>query len=452
MSGLAAACVFPGFPGLEPPDWIRRRLQEGLGGVVLFAWNVRDPEQVVGLVALLRAERPEVVVAIDEEGGDVTRLEATTGSSYPGNLALGAVDDVELTRRVASSMGAELRAVGVDLNLAPVADVLANAASGIVGVRSFGSDASLVARHVGAFVEGLQEAGVAACAKHFPGHGDVAEDSHFDLPVVDTVSEDALLPFRAAISAGVRAIMSAHIVVRAAGEEPATLNRVLLHDLLRDDLGFEGMAITDAVEMGAISATTGPADAAVRALLAGADAVCLGHDLADEETGAAIRALTDRVPEERLAEAAERVARVRMEGPSAEVDRAVGLEAARRALFVEGEPTRGADVVVELAPAPTMAAGEVPSSLASRLPDAERVVLHDGSQLPALDGRRVVVVLRNAHLHEWQQQVAYALLENSGTVVVETGVPLWRPPEAHAYIATHGAASVNLDAAAERLS
>ena len=452
MSGLAAACVFPGFPGLEPPDWIRRRLQEGLGGVVLFAWNVRDPEQVAGLVASLRSERPEVVVAIDEEGGDVTRLEASTGSSYPGNLALGAVDDVELTRRVAASMGAELRAVGVDLNLAPVADVLANAASGIVGVRSFGSDASLVARHVGAFVEGLQEAGVAACAKHFPGHGDVAEDSHFDLPVVDTVSEDALLPFRAAISAGVRAIMSAHIVVRAAGEEPATLNRVLLHDLLRDDLGFEGMAITDAVEMGAISATTGPADAAVRALLAGADAVCLGHDLADEETGSAIRALTDRVPEERLAEAAERVARVRIEGLSAEADRAVGVEAARRALLVEGDPPRGADVVVELAPPPTMAAGEVPTSLASRLPGAERVVLHEGSPTPSLDGRRLVVVLRDAHLHEWQRQLAEALLERAGGVVVETGVPLWRPPRAIAYIATHGAARVNLDSAAERLS
>ena len=138
---LAAACVFPGFPGLEPPDWVRRRLQQGLGGVVLFAWNVRDPEQVARLVEALRAERPDVVVAIDEEGGDVTRLEAATGSSYPGNLALGAVDDVDLTRRVASSMGAELRAVGVDLNLAPVADVLANTGSGIVGVRSFGSDA-----------------------------------------------------------------------------------------------------------------------------------------------------------------------------------------------------------------------------------------------------------------------------------------------------------------------
>ena len=452
MNELAAACVFPGFPGLEPPDWVRRRLSEGLGGVVLFAWNVRDPEQVAGLVDALRAERSEVVVAIDEEGGDVTRLEAATGSSYPGNLALGAVDDVDLTRRVASSMGAELRAVGVDLNLAPVADVLANTASRIVGVRSFGSEPELVARHVAAFVTGLQEAGVAACAKHFPGHGDVAEDSHFDLPVVDSVREDALMPFRAATAAGVRAIMSAHIVVRAAGHEPATLSRALMHDLLRDELGFEGMAITDAVEMGAISAKTGPDEAAVRALLAGADAVCLGHDLGDEETGDVIRALAAGVPEERLAEAAQRVASVRIPDAAADADRAVGLEAARRALLVEGDPPRGADVVVELAPPPTMAAGEVPSSLASRFPAAEALVLHEGAAAPALDGRPLVLVVRDAHVHEWQRQLAESLLDRSSAVVVETGVPVWRPARASAYVATRGAARVNLDAAAERLA
>jgi beta-N-acetylhexosaminidase len=270
--------------------------------------------------------------------------------------------------------------------------------------------------------------------------------------VVETVRESALLPFRAAISAGVRAIMSAHIVVLDAGEEPATLNRALLHDLLREELGFEGMAITDAVEMGAISATTGPGDAAVRAVLAGADAVCLGHDLADEETGAVIDALAERVPEERLAEAAARVAGVRISDGSAEPDRAVGLEAARRGLRVEGEPPSGADVVIELAPPPTMAAGEVPASLASRFPAAESIVLAEGSQAPFLDRRRVVLVVRNAHLHEWQRQLAETVLQSSGGVVVETGVPLWHPPGATAYLATHGAARVNLDAAAERLS
>src|SRR5688500_4008695 len=382
---LAAGCVFPGFPGHEPPDWVRRRLQDGLGGVVLFAWNVGDPEQLARLTAALRAERPEVVIAIDEEGGDVTRLEAATGSSYPGNLALGTVDDTALTRRVATALGADLRSVGVDLNLAPVADVLSNIRSPIVGVRSFGSESELVARHVAAFVEGLRDAGVAGCAKHFPGHGDAAEDSHVALPAVDELRPDALLPFRSAIEAGVRATMSAHRVGRSAGPDPAARHPSPLPDLLREELGFEGMVMTDALEMKAISGGLAPDEAAVRALTAGADAVCLGHDLGDEAVAEVIRSLADRVPEERLAEAAARVAAVAVEGAPAPADRAVGLEAARRALLVEGEPPRGGRLlVVQLAPPPTIAAGHVPASLASRLPGAEQIVLQEGSEPPPL--------------------------------------------------------------------
>ena len=431
-----AALVFAGFPGPVPPDWLRRRLQEGLGGVVLFAWNVVDAEQVAELTATLRAENPEVIVAVDEEGGDVTRLEAATGSSYPGNLALGYVDDAELTRRVATALGSDLRAAGIDLDLAPVADVLANTDSPIVGVRSFGSDPELVARHVAAFVTGLQEAGVAACAKHFPGHGDAAEDSHVALPVVEELRPEALLPFRAAIDAGVRAIMSAHLVVRGADDVPATLSRRLLHDLLRGELGFEGLVITDALEMEAISATTGVGEAAVRAVSAGADAVCLGHDLGIEAVGEVVRALAERVPEERLVEAAARVAQVGVEG-SAEVDRDVGMEAARRALLVEGElDVPWPPVVVELPSEPTIAAGDVPASLAALLPS--------GAQAEG----RPVVVLRNAHLHPEQREAAEA---RPGAVVVETGVPVWRPSRASAYLATFGAGRVNLLAASERL-
>ena len=432
LERLAAACVFPGFPGPAPPDWLRRRLQEGLGGVVLFAWNVAGPEQVAALTAALRAERPEVVVAIDEEGGDVTRLEAATGSSYPGNLALGAVDDVDLTRRVATALGADLRAAGIDLDLAPVADLLANTDSPIVGVRSFGSDPGLVARHVAAFVSGLQAAGVAACAKHFPGHGDVAEDSHVALPTVDELRAEALLPFRAAIAAGVRAIMSAHIVVLSLGGEPATLSRAILHDVLRGELGFEGLVISDALEMAAISATTGVGEAAVRAVSAGADAVCLGHDLGDDAVGEAVRALAEQVPEERLAEAAARVASVRVAGSATE-DREVGLEAARRALLVEGDiRVPWPPVVVEPTFEPTIAAGVIPASLAAHI------------QGTGAEGRPVVV-LRDAHRHPEQRQVP------AGAVVVETGVPVWRPPAAAGYIATYGAARVNLAAAVESL-
>ena len=196
----AAGCLLASFPGHQAPDWIRRWLVRGLGGVVLFGDNVRDGEQVAEMTGVLRGEHPDLVVAIDEEGGDVTRLEAASGSSYPGNLALGFVDDVELTRSVAGAIAGELRAAGVTLNLAPVADVNSNPRNPVIGVRSFGSQPELVARHVAAFVTGTQERGVAACAKHFPGHGDTALDSHLELPLVDddqnTLVAGPLLPFR----------------------------------------------------------------------------------------------------------------------------------------------------------------------------------------------------------------------------------------------------------------
>ena len=140
LGRLAAACLCPSFPGHTVPAWVERWLERGLGGITLFAYNVRDPEQLAALTAALRERRPELLVSIDEEGGDVTRLEADRGSSYPGNLALGVVDDVELTEQVASAIGADLARVGVNLNLAPVADVNSDPRNPVIGVRSFGSD------------------------------------------------------------------------------------------------------------------------------------------------------------------------------------------------------------------------------------------------------------------------------------------------------------------------
>ena len=202
LDRLAAACLQPSFPGHVVPEWVARWLERGLGGITLFAYNVGDPGQLAELTAALRAERPELLISIDEEGGDVTRLEAEHGSSYPGNLALGAVDDVALTEAVASAIAGELASAGVNLNLAPVADANTNPLNPVIGVRSFGSDPDLVARHVAAFVAGTQRQGVAACAKHFPGHGDTAADSHRELPVIGGDLDGALLPFRAAIARG----------------------------------------------------------------------------------------------------------------------------------------------------------------------------------------------------------------------------------------------------------
>ncbi len=463
LDRLALACVLPGFEGPVAPDWLRRRLAEGLGGVVLFGWNVESAEQLRSLTDALRSEG-DVLVGIDEEGGDVTRLEVATGSSYPGNAALGAVDDVELTERVAASIGADLAEVGVNMNLAPVADVNTNPLNPVIGVRSFGSDPELVARHVAASVRGLQAAGVAACAKHFPGHGDTSEDSHHELPVVESLEEAALAPFRACIDAGVRSIMTAHIVVRSLGETPATMSRELLHDLLRDELAYDGLVITDALEMKAISATVGVEEGAVRAIAAGADALCLGHDLFDESVVAVRDALvaavrSGRLPESRLAEAAERVrgtaAWASRGGSGERVGREVGRDAADRALRLVGETSlTGPPLVVELEPEPGMAAGRLPETpgdwFRNVVPEAE-IVRSAEAASASVNGRQVVVLTRDAHRHEWVRRAIEELVDRAaGAVVVELGLPYWHP-SAGGFVATYGAGRVNVEAAAEAL-
>jgi beta-N-acetylhexosaminidase len=457
LEPAAAACVFPGFEGLEVPDWLGRGLAGGLGGVVLFARNIRDTEQLDALTASLRAERPELLIAIDEEGGDVTRLEAATGSSFPGNLALGAVNDVALTHRVAAAIGGELASSGVNLDLAPVADVIVDPANPIVGVRSFGSDPELVARHVAAFVEGLQDVGVAACAKHFPGHGETAADSHLELPTAhadrDTLLARALSPFAAAVEAGVRAVMTAHALFPALDAEPATLSPGLI-GLLRSELGFSGLVLTDALEMRAISGTVGLEEGGVLALAAGADALCLGAERTPSEVEGVQTAILEavrngRLPEERLREAASRVAETAAwaSSPKPHRDREAGAEAARRALRAEGDTTLDAEpVVVELRPVPTIAAGASLHGL-GELMQAETIRLREGDALPPVDpARPLVLVLRDSHRHRWQRELVVP-----GSIVVETGLPEWRPAAARGFVATHGAGRANLEAAAELL-
>ena len=465
LERLAAACLLPGFAGLQPPDWLRRRLADGLGGVVLFARNIRDAEQVAALTAALRAEREDVVVAIDEEGGDVARLDGGRGSAYPGNNALGAVDDVGLTERVAAAMGADLRAAGVNLDFAPVADVASNPSNPVIGVRSFGAEPALVARHVVAFVEGLQGAGVSACAKHFPGHGATAEDSHVELPLLARTLEELraeeLVPFRAAIDAGVAAVMTAHIRVPDLDDVPATLSRAILTGLLREELGFRGLIVTDALEMGAISGTLPVEEAAVRALAAGADALCLGHDLEDEACGRILSAVEDavaagRLGEERLGEAAGRVAAVGSSvaaAPGAVGEGAVGLEAARRALEWEGRVALARPpLVVELRPRANIAAGRARHGLGDVLSSARVVAVDHPRDVDVPADRQLVVVVRDAHRYAWARDAVERLLaQTADAVVVETGLPVWRPNGAAGYVATHGGGRVNLEAAAERL-
>ncbi|KUO16995.1 glycoside hydrolase family 3 protein [Streptomyces dysideae] len=476
----ALTVLQPGFTGTTAPDWLLRRLGEGLASVGLFGRNIASAEQVAALTAQLRAERDDILVAIDEEGGDVTRLEVRTGSSFPGNHALGAVDDVELTRQVASELGRRLAACGVNLNWAPSADVNSNPSNPVIGVRSFGADTTLVARHTAAYVTGLQSAGVAACTKHFPGHGDTAVDSHHALPRIDAdrsvLSERELSPFRAAFAAGTRAMMTAHILVPALDpDRPATLSRRILTDLLRGELGYDGLIVTDGMEMQAISGTYGIERGSVLAIAAGADAICVGGGLADDET---VRRLRDalvaavrsgELPEERLAQAAERVrALARWTAATAPaaadgVPADIGLVAARRALTVTGGPVpftplTEAPYVAALTPVANIAVGDetpwgLAAELARLLPGTETGSFAGDDAateaLRAAGARRVVAVVRDEHRHPWMAAALDALLAaRPDTIVVEMGVPQ-APPRGALHIATHGAARVCGRAAAE---
>ncbi|MEV7982314.1 glycoside hydrolase family 3 N-terminal domain-containing protein [Streptomyces sp. NPDC086519] len=475
----ALTVLQPGFTGTTAPDWLLRRLGEGLAAVGVFGRNIVSAEQLAALTAQLRAERDDVLVAIDEEGGDVTRLEVRTGSSFPGNHALGAVDDPELTRQVALELGRRLAACGVNFNWAPSADVNSNSANPVIGVRSFGADQDLVARHTAAYVTGLQAAGVAACTKHFPGHGDTAVDSHLAVPRIDATAEvlraRELVPFRAAVAAGTRAVMSAHILVPALDpSRPGTLSHRVLTDLLRGELGYDGLIVTDGIEMRAIAGTYGIEHGSVLAIAAGADAICVGGGLSDDET---VRRLRDalvaavrsgELPEERLADAAQRVralANWTATAPAAHPDPAltdIGLVAARRALHVTrvdpSAPPTGPFFVAALTPETNIAVGtETPWGVAvelTRLLPGTETGSFAGADaghaaITAAGERRVVAVVRDEHRHPWMGRALDTLLKaRPDTIVVEMGLPQAAPRGA-LHIATHGAARVCGVAAAE---
>ncbi|WP_370947127.1 glycoside hydrolase family 3 protein [Amycolatopsis sp. cg5] len=474
---LAESVLLPGFAGTTAPDWLRRRIGDGLGGVILFGRNVVDDEQVAALTAGLRSERPDVVIGIDEEGGDVTRLDVATGSFVPGPLALGAADDPELTTSVAAALGERLAACGVTVNLAPCADLTLAAEDPVIGVRAFGSDPVRASVHVAAYVTGLQKYGVAACAKHFPGHGAATEDSHVALPVLGRTEEELreieLVPFQAAIRAGVRSIMTGHLVVPAWGELPATLNPRALTSVLKEELGFTGAVITDALEMGAVSGEYGRQDglgqAAVRSLAAGADALCIGGaafdaDVLDRITATIVAAVTSGdLPLERLEEASARTAELSSAPSAAEitpVDYRLGMEAARKALRVQGSPRLdGAPLVVDIQTDPNIAAGPMPwglgALLTSLVPGTRALTVSPGdvdSVLAAAPGfASVVVVTREAHRHPAVRSMLEVFRTSvPGLIHVETGVPGPQTPGDR--IDTFSGSHVSLRAAAEYLA
>ncbi|WP_308467645.1 beta-N-acetylhexosaminidase [Rathayibacter soli] len=475
-----AATLLPGFIGTELPDWLAARLRGGLGGVCIFGQNIRSRTQLRALTDAVYAANPEAIVAIDEEGGDVTRLYHESGSPYPGNAALGRIDDLGYTEEIAQLVGRELRRVGCNLNFAPVVDVNSNPDNPVIGVRSFGATPQRVAAHGAAWTRGLQSAGVAASAKHFPGHGDTATDSHLAMPVVDRslhqLRQRELVPFAAVIDAGVRTIMTSHILLpQLDPANPATLSRRILGGLLRDELGFDGVIVSDALDMAGASGVDGIPVAAARALAAGCDLLCIGTGNTDEQLDQIVHEIrravaSGRLTTGRLGEAAGRVVglaqalqaeraaiQIPDAGPQlAELDRstarALSAFDADEAAELWRETARGNYSVVRIETAANIAVGAAPwgpfaevgadpsrpgnAAFASH-PQFVALESARGVSVPA-DESNVLVVGRDIHRYAFARDLVDGLrARHSNVLVVDMGWP--SDDRRYADVATFGA-------------
>lgn len=461
LERLANGVLWPGFFGTTAPRWLRDELSDGLAGVVYFGQNVSD--ELSALSTEILAANPDALIGIDEEGGSVTRLESATGSTVPGAAQLGLLDDLVASERTGAELARRVRAVGANVVLGPVADVNTDPRNPVIGVRAFGDDPDLVSRHVVATIDGLQDAAVAACVKHFPGHGDTHLDSHHALPEialdVEEIERVHLAPFRAAVEAGVDAVMTAHIVVPAWGEQPATLNPRVL-GMLRE-WGYDGVIITDALDMAAIRETVGLGGGAALALAAGADLLCIGNptnpgDAAlpdqDERDFRAARdgivaALRDgSLARERVEEAAARVAglaaklRVAAAGAEGSEEDFDAADIVRRVLAVSGEAPHASELaVIDARRRSTLAVDSAGSYVADALAgDGMRVRL-DVAAAPIVDQDRVldemgaaagttVLLIDRPDTDDAQRAlVERAAVRDAGAVVVNVGLPAARP-------------------------
>ncbi len=324
LSAICGQLLIGGFYGTElPASFAKALARKERGGAILFKRNflADDLSQITGINASLRdACAPDLppLIGIDQEGGRVARLSAPV-LEIPPMRELGRAGRVDLVYRAARTLGSQLRGLGFTMNFAPVLDVNTCDENPIIGDRAFGSDPRIVVRFGVAFVRGLQDGGILACGKHFPGHGDTSKDSHHDLPVIHhdraRLEQVELLPFRAAAGAGVAAFMTAHVVYEAfdAGI-PATLSRAINASLLRAEIGFEGALLSDDLEMKAIALRYSIEDAAVEAVWAGCDAllICSDEELQERAHAALVtRAERDVKFRARCVEAAERGLRIR---------------------------------------------------------------------------------------------------------------------------------------------
>ncbi|HET9030628.1 MAG TPA: beta-N-acetylhexosaminidase [Candidatus Aquilonibacter sp.] len=447
LRALAATVVMTGFDGTSLDERTRERFREtGFGGFVLFARNVASIEQVRALTDDLRSvSSPAPLIAVDQEGGRVARLRDGV-EALPPMMALGATRDVALACRAGEQLAFDLRRAGFTVDFAPVVDLALHAANTVIGSRAFGESPALVTELACALVAGMNDGGIAATLKHFPGHGDTSVDSHIGLPVIDasaaTLRARDLRPYEALLGAS-SAVMAAHVVARAFDSRvPASLSPALLTGLLRDELGFDGVCFTDCMQMDAIAKGIGTVAGVGAAIAAGADCAIVSQDL--DLAAAAVDHLVSevgagRIPHARLQEAAARVMRLRasiaqpvaLDAPAPHPG--VGREIARRAVTLvrgvahadptasiivsfEGTTTEGAQGRLELRSSLRAQAAALEELVAPLEPQAAET----SALLEAVErsGRRPILLLRRASSLPSQAQAARRIIERFPDAVI----------------------------------
>ncbi|MEY3318143.1 MAG: hypothetical protein RL540_515 [Actinomycetota bacterium] len=402
----------PGFGGTEIPSWLGPYLENGLGGITLFSSNTPSIDVAIDIVERIKEQSPEIIVSIDEEGGDVTRLYVPEGSPFPTPALLGRCNDTELTSDSYFELGKVLKTIGVDLNLAPVADVSIEVENPIVGVRSFSGDFEVASRHVMAAISGLRRAGIASCVKHFPGHGGVVEDSHHDLPKLmgsqNQLERTHLKPFINSIQGGVEAVMTGHIVMPALDDKnPASCSRLLTEDYLKRDLGFSGLVVTDALDMGALGGPKKIHLSALRAMKAGADLLCFSglydQSLFVESSLKHIReaVIAKELDSEKVLLSAEKLRSWKSPKPQgSSVRNMPELKRYLPGIFTQGEVKIKSDQIqlIEMSADPTIAAGFVGWGLRRALTTAGLKVKLESSDidLGSVSSGQIVVAFRDA--------------------------------------------------------
>lgn len=434
---LAAGVVCVGFEGTAVSPELEATLRKTpLAGLILFARNVESLEQMRTLTDKIRSILPNPIIAIDQEGGRVARLRDGV-EELPAMLAVAATGSTQLAERAGAQLGFDLRRAGANVDYAPVLDLMLMRMNTVIGSRAFGGEPQQVIRFGDALARGLRSQGMIPTFKHFPGHGSTEVDSHLDLPAIDldekTFRERDLVPF-AKLLPGAEALMTAHIIVRSLDpQHPATLSRRILTDLLREEIGFQGVCFTDCMQMDAIAKGVGTTEGAVQAVIAGADCVLISHstDLALESIDLIVKAVEEgRLSRERLEEAHARVTALRAKlSPPLPLDAkppypGVGREIGRRAVTVlrgnaDAQPQQS--IVVSFEGATFEGVQGLHTEHASlaggtQVPELRIPLEPSSEQIDALladlhtRAKRPIVLMRRAHVYSGQAEAVQAIL------------------------------------------